>query len=56
MLSHLRVRSRYGIELVADLGTIYDLREGWLVHQVTYWEWQRTLDLAGVDRQAPSQP
>jgi ketosteroid isomerase-like protein len=49
VLSHLRVKSRDGLELDADMGTIYDLRDGWIVRQATYWEWARTLELAGFD-------
>lgn len=54
VLSHLRVKSRGGLELAADMGTIYDLRAGWIVRQATYWEWKRTLELAGFDCDPPA--
>lgn len=53
VLSHLHVRSSSGLELSEEMGTIHDLRAGFVVRQATHWGWQRTLELAGFDCPPP---
>jgi hypothetical protein len=54
ILSHMRVRSPSGLELSEEVGTVSDLRRGWVVRQATYWEWRRTLEIAGFDCEPPA--